>query len=1226
MNTLKRVILINSGGYSQIEVPCDGHVQIVGTNGEGKTTLLRAILFFYVGNNDNASYGIHTTQKDMASHYLGNPPSYLIYEVQRSGGAIPFHVAVTRPSSRVQFLFIDNAYDDALYIDPSRVVRSFEEVRGELDSRLINHETRSSYQDFHQIIYGVRKSPYSVFRANQMATQQVEVLPRIISGIFTGDRMDANRLKRALCSGLMESPQSLQIDLRQLRNNLSDFQRINRAVRTYLSNQKTVEKILDRADRYDELYEQLERQIRVFIACAKAVSGKEEELQSQKSEMEAAFSELKAEHSEKQNAYQKDIERINTEIGKLTEKIERGEKREREYQEQQIDEKIAKMETLPVLRQKLEEAEARYQFLTKEYQGESERREDLLSRLKQAKDGAIASLQADKAECEAERNRELEEIEKKTLQKRQKIEEEEQQRISALKPQREKLDTESEAIVQDWKNFHERSEPVSLRKKREEQEHLQSNLGVWEKRKEAILTESRVAQSQSESASKTLDHEREKLEDLLMHEKQELDAERKRIRSELDSMEKSIAGLIQREKPEWLPTATRTLARDFLFHDADSLEARVNPREDSSLFGLNLSIERLEGLKAVVVDPAVLQNQLSENQNARDAFAARAEQQRAEIDGKRDAVNKKRRKQIEAWDTEKHELETSIRKTKNALNDISNSITNIENEMEDNRDAEKKRIEQREKALNQERRELEHYYTLIRNETKQSRDKAQADKDEEKQTIDERTDKRLKQILEQIKGQEKHYKEQFYHIHAQFLKQLEKKGSDPAVINEAEEAVKSAARTVKEVEGYGSMVERYQQYKREEIEPLSGWRSHRETLRGTVEAARKRWEAQSESFKAREVENEERIAKLRQNLDAVSGDMKEIENFRKDPIAVEYIGLFTDDSLEPASDYNPGSLRDLVQSARTMHNRLHRIDEEGDRITRKFLNEFEFFSGEENDLGFAPILDGFKWTYFVGERLRSFNRLNKIQHFRNLQTKQFDSIISQIVREVSRMEDALRQVKATARQVQENLADEKFIDILDSIELRVRDEPSELWNQLKKMERFQNINFSSEFDLFQPQADESSVKEAIQAFENLVKQLERESRETLSLEDSFEFTIRVIENGHDHGFRASLDHIGSTGTDYLVKMLIYLSLIDLIRKQSLIGDDQDYLHCILDETGVLSPKYIKEVISYAEKKRIFLITAGHSATSKGYRYWFRVRKKGKHFGGEKIISKHPTCE
>ena len=398
------------------------------------------------------------------------------------------------------------------------------------------------------------------------------------------------------------------------------------------------------------------------------------------------------------------------------------------------------------------------------------------------------------------------------------------------------------------------------------------------------------------------------------------------------------------------------------------------------------------------------------------------------------------------------------------------------------------------------------------------------------------------------------------------------------------------------------------------------------TLDESVESTNREWQIQSDSFSKRESDCNKYNSRLNDKLNAVDRDKDEIESFRKNPIAFEYLGLFGDKTLEPAADYVAGSLRNLVQSASNIHNRLQDADKTGDSLSRKFLNKFEFRPGEENDLGFSPIPDGFMWTIFVVDQLRSFVRLNKIQRFRTLQTKQFDSIISQIVREVSRIEDALRQVKATARKVQEDLDEDKFIDVLDTIELRVQDEPSELWNQLKRMERFQNISSGTEFDLFQQQADDSSVKEAIRAFEALVKKLDQERREALELEDSFEFAIRVIENGHDHGFRASLDHIGSTGTDYLVKMLIYLSLIDLIRGQALVGEDKAYMHCILDETGVLAPKYVKEAILYAERKRIFLITAGHSATSKGFRYWFRVRKRGQYFGGEQIISKRPTCE
>jgi hypothetical protein len=1226
MNMLKRVILINSGGYSELEVPCDGHVQVVGMNGHGKTTLLRAILFFYVGNNDNASYGIHTTQRDFTSHYLGGSPSYLIYEVERSGGASPFHIAVARPSSRVQFLFVDDAYDEALYIDPSRVVRSFETVLSELDSRLVQHETLSSYDSFRETIYGVRKSPFSVFRANPRASQQVEILPRIISGIFTVNRMDANRLKRALCCGLLESPESLRIDLRQLRNNLSDFQRINRAVKTYLSNQRTAETILEWADKYEDNSEQLEREVRDFVARAKAIPEKESELQHLLAEAEENVAKLKSENQEKQDDHRKKLDGLKEELAELKVKIAGGEKLQQVYQEKCIDEKVAALESLPALRQKHAEAEARYLALTKQYDSESKRRDELLDGLKRAKESAVADLQIQKSECQEQRHKELDDLHHKFQRRRQEIHENEQKRSAALSPRRMKLNAEEANLTGAWKQFHEKREPETLRRKRMEQEQLEANLAKWEKQRDTILTDAKMAQLRHESSVKGLEREREKLDESLAQEKKILDDERERLRMALDSMEKSIAGLIRQSKPQWLPDAARTLSEKFLFHDADSLEAVIRPNADSPLLGLKLNPKRLEDLEPVEIDPAVLQTQLAENRSARDAYAERAERQRSEIDVKRHNLDGERVRQVESWEVEKSNLDKSIRNGQNARVDVSNTITNLVNQWEGERTEGKERLQIREEELKKLRRELEDAVNQIRRETNERGQQAQEDEDKERSIINERTNERLNEIAERIKRQEKHYKDQAISIETEFLKELENKGANPDILKRTSEEVQIALGSVKEVEGYKSVVERYLDYKRDHIEPLPSWKSRRQVLNEAVDGAEMEWNEQVQSFRQLEREGNERISKYNGSLDAISRDKTEMENFRKDLIYVDYLGLFSDDSFEPSGDYQPDSLRGLEQSARRTHTWREKIDIEGDKFTRGFLNKFEFPGGEENDLGFAPIPDGFKWTIFAGDRLRSFVRLKKIERFRTLQAKQFDTIISQIVREVSRLEDALRQVKATARKVQNDLAEDKFIDVLDSIELRVQDEPSELWNQLKRMERFQNLNFGSEFDLFQAQADDSSVKEAIQAFEKLVTQLDRERKDALELEDSFEFTIRVIENGHDHGFRASLDHIGSTGTDYLVKMLIYLSLIDLIRRQALADDDQACLHCILDETGVLAPKYVKEAIRYAEKKRIFLITAGHSATSKGFRYWFRVQKRGQYFGGEQIISKHPVCE
>ena len=47
MRYLSKIIFINSASIRYAEIKLDGNVHLIGTQGVGKSTLLRAILFFY---------------------------------------------------------------------------------------------------------------------------------------------------------------------------------------------------------------------------------------------------------------------------------------------------------------------------------------------------------------------------------------------------------------------------------------------------------------------------------------------------------------------------------------------------------------------------------------------------------------------------------------------------------------------------------------------------------------------------------------------------------------------------------------------------------------------------------------------------------------------------------------------------------------------------------------------------------------------------------------------------------------------------------------------------------------------------------------------------------------------------------------------------------------------------------------------------------------------------
>ena len=72
MRYLNKIIFINSARIQYAEIQIDGNVHFIGTQGVGKSTALRALLFFY--NADKTKLGIskekisfHTREKHTKS-------------------------------------------------------------------------------------------------------------------------------------------------------------------------------------------------------------------------------------------------------------------------------------------------------------------------------------------------------------------------------------------------------------------------------------------------------------------------------------------------------------------------------------------------------------------------------------------------------------------------------------------------------------------------------------------------------------------------------------------------------------------------------------------------------------------------------------------------------------------------------------------------------------------------------------------------------------------------------------------------------------------------------------------------------------------------------------------------------------------------------------------------------------------------------------------------------
>lgn len=91
-------------------------------------------------------------------------------------------------------------------------------------------------------------------------------------------------------------------------------------------------------------------------------------------------------------------------------------------------------------------------------------------------------------------------------------------------------------------------------------------------------------------------------------------------------------------------------------------------------------------------------------------------------------------------------------------------------------------------------------------------------------------------------------------------------------------------------------------------------------------------------------------------------------------------------------------------------------------------------------------------------------------------------------------------------------------------------------------------------------------------------------------------------------------------------MLIYLSLIEVFRARAIDSGNDSPVHCILDETGILAGKYVRDLLEYATSRRIILLTAGHSTQPTGFNNSILVRKYGNRFGGQTVLRKILKCD
>src|SRR3954465_8356515 len=358
---LHRIVLINVANNKYADIEMNGNTCFVGTNNFGKTSLQRAILFFYSANS--RGLGISASQKPFEEHYFRYENSYLVYEIATEEKN--FFVIVYRHNKLV-FRFVEAAFNPDFFFNNNDEAMKIKEIISNFEKRGIYISNQiDTFERYRNIIFGTETdkqlSKFHLLKGNE----KYQNIPKSITNVFLSSKssIDSRFIKDFIANSLTTENSSIKLE--QVERQLRQFNEKYTDIETYLK--KESQQLIELIDKkYDhvhmlkgaqmELAEKLGSSLRFAEsqneAIREAAKKKEEELEQISTEHES----LKDSIENKQNE-------IREEIGYYDRTIRDANKKLKEYKEKNIDEAVEKNSEREKLQVELNIARREYESL-----------------------------------------------------------------------------------------------------------------------------------------------------------------------------------------------------------------------------------------------------------------------------------------------------------------------------------------------------------------------------------------------------------------------------------------------------------------------------------------------------------------------------------------------------------------------------------------------------------------------------------------------------------------------------------------------------------------------------------------------------------------------------------------------------------------------------------------------------------------------------------------------
>jgi len=1183
---LKKLYLVKSAGFEFEEIDLSSNTLLLGDSGVGKTTIMRAVLFFYTMDYSDNILNINPdTKKSFNDWYFKEHNSHLVYEYTKGENRFLFIVS---KSGKLHYSFVDltstSLSVEDLFLN-ANTPRNLEQLNEKIQTEsLLNYSTTKREQyinTFHKRDEQNRKikqDSTTNFTLFETISSRVE-FAKTLSNIFASSKVSSNSLKKSIVSLIDDS--QVKINLNEIKISLNKYISEKKEIESFEGKIPVIEKLAETHNSYKASKKE-------FVSLANRLEILRENIavDIQKNtlnakELKTTQEELSLEYKLDSKLVKEQIDEKNTLISVKRNEIETLQEKERKYASKNIQTLVSKHLQEQNFKNSLESSSKRYEVLTAGTKNIQEKYKKIQEDLQSAKMSTIQELEALSQKAREIINSKINdaiETKEQKIQKSSQIHIDEKSSLSSELQSKNDALTKVKISLASIKNFPYYREKI---------EGL--NTEIQEFQKEFSKTESEITANEYEI--KKVEEELRKIETTLKESMSKLDAkttnakdllftQKTQIEKKLDFDSENLYGFLNKNNIRDKEKIVTYLKDEILFSER-AFSVKQHPN-NSTIFGLELEFKEeftneYEQVK-LLEQLRLIKEKIKE-------LNKKAQKEKKNLEESASQETKEKHRQRAALYTQKDSLKDKINSYTKSLALADENLKTAKREAEQQREKETKELQNESaqldlslKNLNKKILDISKKIETIKEDISDATAQSIFSFKEERKEINLSKESEIEEL--NIK-----YSEELAVLESELVTALRDEGVDESQLKEISAEIKILESHLKEINENRTLVTVYldqfsQKIKQipQMLNTLKEGEELRDTLKEKLLNIDKKYKKSTLEIKNKQL-----------NLEKIKSSLERFVKAYRDKIENQDIAKSIKNSLSSqvqmldiSTESDLGSIVDkVVQLYSKIKNDETKIESlvNNCRLVLKPNNTFKIEI--END--YVSSISYLR----TAKELIAYIQDDKLSILKEYSSEVFKSALTSIQKYLGLFEDALLDIESEVTDLRNtiNRAVDSF-KVIDSIKIRFENSNHNILNSLKDLSEFYDDNnekflsglFSSDLSDTQTQKAKEDLSSKISDLMELLKS----SKEYILLEDGFVLTFKVVENGNDLKWRQTLSDIGSNGTSTLVKSIINISMLQMVSK-NITKETPLLSHCILDEIGTISTDYFKELKDFVNE-------------------------------------------